>query len=93
VNWKPINWKPIKSMPLPLSGKTRISVASVMMLAGSAWAYESFTCGRCWISIHLAPFIVIGNLILCFGGLALDSKGWFRNYIKTIREIVHPPRD
>ncbi len=89
----PSDWNPIRPRPLPRSSKARFAITAVIVIASAAWTYEAFTCGGCWISIHLAPFIIIGLLILNFGGLALGFKGWFRNYLKTIREIVHPPHD
>jgi len=86
----PSQWNPVQANRLPLGRRASLLVLFVLTVASGAWIYEAFTCGRCWISVHLAPVIIASNLVLTFGGWGLR---WLRNYVKTIRAIVHPPHD
>jgi len=40
----------------------QMTIAGMVLALSGAWLWESFTCGRCFISIYVAPVIIVGNL-------------------------------
>ena len=73
----------VVGMQLRLGRRTRFAVSTVLFLACLAWVHEAVTHGRGWISTEVAPVVIVGNLVMSFGGL-------FRRYRTTLREIVPP---
>ncbi len=58
----------------PLSQKILLALSCVLLLGSLAWLHEFLTCGHCWISTNLAPFIIIGSLILNVSGMVLAIR-------------------
>jgi hypothetical protein len=49
-------------------------MAFVAIGGGLYWLWESSTCGRCWFSQHLAPVVIVSNLVLAIANSKLNRK-------------------
>jgi hypothetical protein len=52
----------------------RIIVGTLLLVLSLAWVWESVTCGRCFISVYLAPVVIVGNLAMAVWRTISDSR-------------------
>jgi hypothetical protein len=56
------------------SAPVRIAVSVVLTALAFAWLYESYTCGRCFVSVYIAPVVVFGNGVLAVWQILLNRR-------------------
>ena len=49
---------------MTLSRKVQFTIQFILIALSLVWLYEARTCGFCWFSSHIAPVVIIGNLVM-----------------------------
>jgi len=54
---------------------SRLVIGGALFVLSVVWLWESATCGRCFVSVYLAPVVIVGNLGMAAWGLFFHRHG------------------